>query len=157
MAVFGPALDFLLDHRAKVFPAPPLCSAESTKPGVKGDRTLPPHARGELLKREFSPTLELAVGLLPQTRQVVIVGVSSDFDALLLEQAKKELEPYVRRVNITYATALPLPELLSDLRQLPPNSIGWLTTFLRTARVNPSFRTMWSARLGGSERAATAP
>ena len=136
VAVFGPALDFLLDHGAEIFPGAAIvfCGIDQAE---LGDRTLPPHARGVLLKREFSPTLELALSLHPQTRQVVIVGGTSDFDALLLEQAKKEFEPYARRVNITYATALPLQKLLSDLKQLPPNSIVLVTSFFKDGAGEP--------------------
>ena len=68
----------------RFFPAPPLFSAGSTKLNWA---TAPfhRHARGVLLKREFSPTLELALSLHPQARQVIVVGGTSDFDALLLE------------------------------------------------------------------------
>ena len=90
-----------------------------------------------MLKREFSPTLELALNLHPQARQAIVVAGTSDFDTLLLEQARKEFEPYAGRVNITYATALPLQTLLAELKQLPPTSIVLLTTFFKDGAGEP--------------------
>ena len=83
------------------------------------------------MKREFSPTLELALSLHRQTRQIIVVGGTSDFDGLVLEQARTEFEPHAGRVSITYVTSLPLQRLLTDLRQLPPSSIVLLTTFFK--------------------------
>src|ERR1700752_3767059 len=136
VAVFGPALDFLLGHGSEVFPGASIvfCGIDQAE---LGDRPLPPHVRGVLLKREFSPTLELALSLHPQTRQVIVVGGTSDFDRLLLDQARKEFEPFARRVNVTYATALPLQQLLSDIKQVPPNSIVLFTTFFKDGAGEP--------------------
>ena len=136
VAVFGPALDFLLDHASEIFPGASIvfCGIDQAE---LGNRTLPPHVRGVLLKREFSPTLEIALSLHPQTRQVIVVGGTSDFDRLVLDQARKEFEPFARRVNVTYATALPLQQLLSDIKQLPPNSIVLLTTFFKDGTGEP--------------------
>jgi hypothetical protein len=61
VAVFGPALEFLLDHGEAIFPGSPMvfCAVDRRE---LGDRSLPPHVHGVLLKREFAPTLELAIG-----------------------------------------------------------------------------------------------
>jgi len=130
VAVFGAALDFVLDYGAEIFPGAHVvfCGID---PAELGDRALPPNVRGVVMRREFSPTLELALNLHPQTRQVIVIGGTSDFDRLLLQQAQKEFEPHARRVNITYATSLPLQKLLSDVKQLPPNSIVLITTFFK--------------------------
>ena len=154
VAAFGPALDFLLDLGSEIFPGASIifCGIDQAE---LGNRTLPPHVRGVLLKREFSPTLELALGLHPQTRQVIVVGGTSDFDKLLLEQARKEFEPFANRVNVTYATALPLQQLLSDIKQTSAEQHHPVYRLLqrRRGRTLRSARR-GSARLGGSKRAA---
>ena len=80
-----------------------------------GDRSLPPHVRGVLLKREFAPTLELALSLHPQTKQVVVVAGTSEFDTRLLDLARQEFSVYESRLTFTYLTTLPLQKLLTEL------------------------------------------
>ena len=67
VAIFGPALEFLLKHGDAIFPGTPIvfCGIDRRE---LGDRSLPPHVHGVLLKREFAPTLELALGLHPDTK-----------------------------------------------------------------------------------------
>ncbi len=88
-----------------------------------GDRSLPADVTGVLVKREFSSTLELVAQLQPETERIVVVAGTSEFDARLLAQAREEFKPFEKRFAFTYLTNLPLPELLSDLSQLPPKSV----------------------------------
>ena len=96
VAVIGPALDFLLDHGSEIFPGIPIvfCGLDRAE---LADRRLPAHVGGVLVKREFAPTLEIALRLHPRTRQVFVVAGTSEFDTRLLEQAKKEFLPYESR------------------------------------------------------------
>jgi len=130
VAVLGPALDFLLDHGGEIFPGAAIvfCGIDRFE---LGNRTLPAHVRGVLLKRDFAPTLAAALDLHPQTSHVFVVAGTSDFDQRLLDQAKADFAPYAKRVAITYAPPLPLPTLLTALGRLPPNSIVLFTTLFR--------------------------
>jgi signal transduction histidine kinase len=130
VAVLGPALDFLLEHASEIFPGTPIvfCGIDRAE---LGDRTLPPQVRGVLMKREFVPTLQLALGLHRDTKQAIVVAGTSDFDVGLLDQAKREFQPYADRVAITYAPPLPLQALLAELGHLPPDSIVLFTTFFK--------------------------
>jgi signal transduction histidine kinase len=136
VAVLGPALDFLLEYGSEIFPGSAIvfCGIDRTE---LGDRALPAHVRGVLLKREFAPTLEHALKLHPQAKEVIVVAGTSDFDTRLLNQARKEFQPFADRVSITYATALPLPQLLAQLKQLPPNSLVLFTTLFRDGAGEP--------------------
>ena len=69
--------------------------------------------------------------LHPETRQVVLVGGTSEFDARLVEQAKGEFRAYEDRVAFTYLTALPLQELLREVSQLPPRTVVLFSTLFR--------------------------
>jgi signal transduction histidine kinase len=136
VAAFGPALDFMLEHGAELFPGSAIVFCGIDKDELRG-RPLPAHVRGVLLSREFAPTLELALDLHPQTRNVIVVAGTSNFDARLLEQANREFQPYEKRVAITYATSLPLPTLLSQLRQLSRDSIVLFTTLFQDGAGEP--------------------
>ena len=48
-----------------------------------------------------------------------------------MDQARKEFQPFADRVAITYATSLPLRNLLAELKRIPPSSIVLFTTLFR--------------------------
>ena len=127
VAIFGPSLEFLLKHGDAIFPGTPIvfCGIDRRE---LGDRSLPPHVHGVLLKREFAPTLELALGLHPDTKNIAVVAGTSEFDIRLLEQAREEFGVYESRLAFTYMTAAPLQKLLIDLGGLPPQTIVLFTT-----------------------------
>ena len=136
VAFLGPALDFLLDYGSEIFPGSAIVFGGIDRAEL-GDRALPANVRGVLLKREFAPTLELALKLHPQAKQAIVVAGTSDFDKRLLNQARTEFQPFADRVAITYAPALPLQTLLAQLKQLPPNSVVLFTTLFQDGAGEP--------------------
>jgi len=83
------------------------------------------------LKREFAPTLELALRLHPDTKHVAVVAGTSEFDVRLLEQAKKEFQVHEGRLSFTYLTTLPLQKLLFEVSKLPPQTVVLFTTLFQ--------------------------
>jgi ABC-type uncharacterized transport system substrate-binding protein len=136
VAFFGPALEFLLKNSDVIFPGTPIVFCGVDK-GELGDRSLPPHVRGVLLKREFAPTLELALSLHPDTKRVVVVAGTSEFDARLLNEARQQFKVYETRLTFTYLTTLPLQKLLTELAVLPPQTIVLFTTLFRDGAGEP--------------------
>jgi signal transduction histidine kinase len=136
VAVFGPALAFLLKNGDAIFPGTPIVFCGVDKEEL-GDSSLPPHVRGVLLKREFAPTLELALKLHPQTKQVVVVAGTSEFDTRLLNLARQEFSVYESRLKFTYLTTLPLQKLLTEVGGLPPPTIVLFTTLFRDGAGEP--------------------
>jgi hypothetical protein len=90
-----------------------------------------------LVKREFSPTLDLVARLHPDTERIVVVAGTSEFDAQLLAQAREEFKPFEERFAFTYLTNFPLPEVLSRLSQLPPKTVVLYTTMFRDGAGQP--------------------
>ena len=78
VAVMAPAFDFLLANGDLIFPGTPIvfCGLDRRQLGT---RSLPPNVYGVLVKREFAPTLELALRLHPTTENVVVVSGTSEF------------------------------------------------------------------------------
>jgi len=136
VAVMGPALDFLLDHGDTLFPTTPIvfCGIDERE---LGSRRLPHRVTGVLVRREFAPTLELALRIHPETLDVVFVGGSSDFDQRLVEQARDELRPFERRVRIRYLVDEPLDDLLSELARLPPRTLVLCSTVFQDGAGEP--------------------
>ena len=127
VAVMGPALDFLLGEGGPVFPGAPIVFCGIDRREIEG-RSLPGYVTGVLVKREFAPTLDIALRLHPGTRSVMFIGGTSEFDARLVEQARREFRPYEDRLTFTYQTALPLRALLAQLATLPPQTVVLYST-----------------------------
>jgi len=130
IAILSPSLDFLLSHGSAIFPGTPIVFCGIDKIEL-GNRVLPPQVRGILLKREFAPTVEIALRLHPKTERAVVVAGTSDFDTRLLEQAKIDFGFYEERLDFQYLTALPLQDLLTELSHLSPQTLVFYTTLFR--------------------------
>jgi len=136
VAFYPGALDFLLTHGSEIFPGAPIvfCGIDRRE---LGNRSLPPHVHGVLVKREYAPTVEIALRIHPETKQIIVVAGTSDFDAGLLDQAREEFRAYEDRVAFTYLTKLPLRELLGELRKLPPKTLVLFTSLFRDGAGEP--------------------
>ncbi|HEX3703127.1 MAG TPA: ATP-binding protein, partial [Vicinamibacterales bacterium] len=71
----------------------------------------------------FAKTLEFARQLQPEARRIVVIGGTSDYDRLWLDDARHGIEPYRDRYEITYLAGLPYDELLTQASRLPPDTI----------------------------------
>jgi signal transduction histidine kinase len=122
VAVMGPALDFLLRHGEALFPGVPIvfCGIDATT--IEG-KTLRANVTGVLVRREFSPTLEVALRLQPNTRNVFVVGGASTFDRHLQTLVRRDLQSFEGRVVMTYLVGLPMDALLRTVANLPPHSV----------------------------------
>ena len=130
VAILGPALDFVVTHGEEIFPGTPIVFCGVDRREV-AERALPANVRGIVVKREFAPTLEIALNVHPQTKRIAVVGGASDFDKRIVEQAKSEFLAYEDRLAFTYLTTLPLQELLTKLAELPPQTIVLFATLFQ--------------------------
>ena len=130
IAILSPSLEFMLNYGSVIFPGTPIlfCGVDKTD---LGNRSLPPHVRGILLKREFAPTVEVALSLHPNTERAVVVAGTSDSDTRLLEQAKIDFGFYEERLDFHYLITLSLQDLLIELSHLPPRTLVFYTTLFR--------------------------
>ncbi|MGH7390292.1 MAG: sensor histidine kinase [Candidatus Rokuibacteriota bacterium] len=127
VAVMGPSLDFLLRHGEALFPGTPIvfCGVDVSEGEGKTRRA---NVTGVLVKRAFSPTLEVALRLQPDTRHVFVVGGSSTFDRHLLTLVRRDLQAFEDRLGITYLVDLPMDGLLKAVSSLPSHSVILYTT-----------------------------
>ena len=129
VAVLEPALDFLLRHSGTLFPGVPVVFGGVDASTVKG-KTLRSNFTGVLVKRTFSPTLEVALRLQPQTRNVFVVGGASTFDKHLQTFVRRDLQPYEGRVGIDYLFGLTMDEYRERLSSLPVHSVVLYVTVI---------------------------
>jgi signal transduction histidine kinase len=129
VAVMQPSLDFLLYNRQSLFPGVPIvfCGIDAS---YLEQHQLPPTVTGVAIKRDYAPTVDIALRLRPETRNLFVVGGTAEFDRQLQAIARRDLAPYEQRVRITYLTDLPMPELLATVAKLPEQSaVLYLTLF----------------------------
>ena len=127
VSVMGPALDFLLGEGSVAFPGASIVFCGIDRRDLEG-RPLPANVTGVLLKREFAPTLQLALRLHPATRRVVFVAGSTQFDRTLAEAATAEFRVAAPQVAIQYLIGLPLSDVLDTLAALPPRTVVLYST-----------------------------
>ena len=136
VGAMGPSLDFLVKDGKDVFPGTPIVFCGIDKRELDS-LVLPSNATGVLVSRQFHPTLETALRLHPDTKQIVVVSGTSEFDTRLVDQAKAEFHSFSDRLTFTWLSALPMPELLVELAKLPPHTVVLYTTMFQDGAGTP--------------------
>ena len=83
IAALGPSLDFALAHMEEIAPGTPIIFCGVDRREMQ-QLSLRSNVTGVLVKREFKGTLDVALKLKPNTRQVVFIAGTSTFDKYLL-------------------------------------------------------------------------
>ena len=129
VALIEPSLDFLLRHGELLFPGVPIVFCGADASDLEG-KTLRANVTGVLLRRDFAPTLDIALRLQPTTQRVFVLGGTSRFDRQLQAIARRDFKSFEGRVAITYVTELSMGDLLTMVSRLPPHSVVLYLTLL---------------------------
>jgi PAS domain S-box-containing protein len=124
-----PALDFLSKFRDEIIPGVPIVFAAIGRDDLQ-NRALPAAATGIVSRWDIAKTVELAIGLQPDARQILVVTGASNFDKLWEQDARQQLRSYEGRFSVTYLAALPLADVLSQVSRLPRSAIIIVPIFL---------------------------
>ncbi|HEX3142607.1 MAG TPA: ABC transporter substrate binding protein, partial [Pyrinomonadaceae bacterium] len=115
-------LQFLLKYRDDLFPNTPIVFNVVRPPDPKEFET-GGGLTGVINTFSFKQTLDLALGLHPDTKQVFIISGTLDHSKLYERMARERLQGYESRVSLNYLTDLSAQELLEKTRSLPDHSI----------------------------------
>ena len=134
IVLVGPdPLRLLTDRSNAFYPDVPVvfcCAAQ----GQSGQPIADARSTGSWLQFEPAKTVDAALRLLPETRQVFVVTGQSRFDKGVAALAKAELTPYQARLDVTYLSDLSIKELEARLRHLPNHSVVLFLTFFKDAQ-----------------------
>jgi hypothetical protein len=84
---------------------------------------MPPNVSGLWMAWDYQRTVEFALQLQPETREVVCVtGTGSEEQRWNIE-ARKVLEHFANRVRTRWLDKLSLSAVLDEVGQLPPDSV----------------------------------
>lgn len=129
LAVSPAALNLLLGEGATLWPGVPIVFLIVDLRAVPSH--LPANVTGVMADVDFAGTLELALRLQPETKQVFYIVGDSQYEQFLRHAAERDLEPFAGRVQIEYLDHLPLSKLLTRVGQLPSNSVIFFQEFNR--------------------------
>jgi signal transduction histidine kinase len=131
IVVSPPAFEFISEHGDQLFPGVPIVFTSINSTRVANVK-LKPNVTGVGIRREFGDTIDLALRLQPQTREIVIPVGSSALEKTWTEEARAVLKPYESRVALTYVEGLSMEEMLIRLSKLPSNAVVLFTPLFYT-------------------------
>ncbi len=120
------AVEFGLIYREALFPRAPIifCAIDERfapanfEPGITGIK----------FHVDIKGSIQIALRLRPETRNVVIVGGTSPYEKSWEAVIRREVRGLDPRVSFTYLTNQPLRELERELARLPGDSIIYIGT-----------------------------
>ena len=122
IAVAQPAVEFVLKHREDLFPGVPVVFGAVEKKYTES-RSLGTNITGYLTGIGYTETLELALQLQPDIRNVVVFGGAGSIAESLSQSCRDAYQAYEKRLNISYLMGLPMNALLDKVSNLPEQSI----------------------------------
>ncbi len=115
------ALDFGERHRAEIWPGAPFIFVSAGDPGLRGKR--PAGTTGIPIQFDVAGTLRLAQSLQPNARRIVVIAGTSEYDGYVADAVIQALQRSERKLEVRFLGDASFPEILDDLRKLPPDSI----------------------------------
>jgi PAS domain S-box-containing protein len=113
------ARELLVLHRASLFPGTPILAGVTR--GTLD--SLPPGIIGLVTRTQMRTTLELALGLHPDTRRVVVLAGASPMDRHEAQIALREFRAAAPAVEIVELGPLPMAKILEAVAALPPKTV----------------------------------
>jgi ABC-type uncharacterized transport system substrate-binding protein len=130
IAVGSSALELPTAHRDELFPGVPIVFANVDHREVEG-REMPPNVTGLWMAWDYQRTVELALQLQPETREIVCVAGTGTQEQHWNNEARKVLERFATRVRIRWLDQLPLQAVLDEVARLPLDSVVLYVPMLR--------------------------
>jgi len=124
------AVRLLADPENTPFPGVPVVFGVADERAIRG-MGLPRHFTGVTEHLAIRETIELALGLLPATRHVALVGGASRVDHPLNEILRAEAAAFADRVQVTELFGLSMSALQERLRALPRGTVLVVVSFYR--------------------------
>jgi signal transduction histidine kinase len=122
-------LNFLLRHRAELFPAKPVVAA--LDPQLLAAVGQPDGVSVVPITYDYRRTLELALALQPHIREVVVVHGLADFDHRRRDDAMRTIESFGARLRYRGLSGVALADMETEVAALPVDSIVLLVSMVR--------------------------
>jgi signal transduction histidine kinase len=111
------ATEFAVRYRDELFPGTPIVFFSESE-----HVSVPPNTTGVIGGLDLGGSVDLATVLQPDLRHLFVVTGSSPGDRSYEGQARAQLAPYAKRVDVQYLSGLRTADLLAKLSRLPDRS-----------------------------------
>jgi signal transduction histidine kinase len=143
------AIDFMSRNRSVLFRDTPVVFYS-----LNPSQSRPANSTGLINQLHFAPSIDLALALQPDLKQVYVVSGAAASDRGYERQAMAEFRPFEGRVAFTYFSGLVMQDLEKRLRTLPLHSAVYYVV-VRQDGAGQQFQAM--ASLSRVASAANAP
>jgi signal transduction histidine kinase len=123
-------LRFAVKHGAEIFGETPFVFVGVEQSRLEGLR-LPRGFTGVMHFDDVRGTLEAALTLQPETREVVVVAGTTEYDQYWLHHDQPIFDQLAAKVQFRYLTNLPMLEILRELNHLQPHTVVFVHAFSR--------------------------
>lgn len=120
--VLNSSVDLMFKYGETLFPGVPIVFAGVESQFINS-RKLRSNITGQLIDIDYEGTLELAVNLHKDTRNVVIVAGSGPVVQKWVANCQKAYKTYEKSYDFTFLTGLSMETLLERVEKLPPKTI----------------------------------
>ena len=124
------SLDFVLRHREELFPGVPVVFLVLNPKDVNPEK-LPPDVTGVAGHQDIAGTVDLALCLQPETKEIVVVTGSAELDKKVFQQARPVLDGLNPKIKWRAVAERSLPETIEAVRQVPKDDVVLFLTMLR--------------------------
>jgi PAS domain S-box-containing protein len=132
IAVGPTPFEVLLNEGAKTFPGVPMIFVGVADDHVRASK-LPANMTGVAGHNDLIGTVDLAMRLQPDVRNLFVVSGNTDVERRILVDLEPEWRALAGRVKTTYLSNLTLDELLARVAQLPDHSAVVYLSLLKDA------------------------
>ena len=129
-ALNPPALKLLTKNRAALFPNAPVVFLVLDQQNVK-DIDVGPNITGIWGEVDYKATVDVALGLHPDTKQLVVISGAGEWDDYWRSVVRQQLRPFETRIRISYLTGLTIPELQKAVANLQSQTIVLFVSSVR--------------------------
>ena len=150
IAVQAAAIDFVGNYRDETFPGTPVVFLSLAR-----DTQRIPNSTGVIADLHLASTLDLALALQPDVRNVFVVSGAGVPDRGYEREARAQLKPFENRLTITYLAGLATKDLEARLAALPERSIVYYLVVYQDGAGEAFAPMMYADRISAAARAPT--
>jgi signal transduction histidine kinase len=153
VAAGADALDFLLQHRADLYPRVPVVHLAVSRSYLRSIPPPPDDVVGVPVDYDFLGTVEQALRWHPEARRLVVVTGSTEVDRGFESRLREEASHLEGRVKVEFLAGLPVAALVERLHGLGGGDVVYTPGFFRAGN-GPGFTPQESAVLIAGAAAA---
>ena len=122
-------LEFVRAYRDELFPAAAVVSGVSSPLANLSTPRAGPRATGVVLPVDLKKTIDVAIQLQPDLRDVFVVSGASDTDGSYQSLARAQFRAFDGRIRFTYSSGLAIQDVLRRVSALPQHTIVFFLSF----------------------------